>query len=191
MNKWMLLANRLDKLNRNAAVLARWAILLMLGLGLWNIIGRYVGVAIGHNLSSNRLIEGQWYLFDMAFLLGMGWTLQRQSHVRVDILQNRWKPKRKAKVELLGILLLLLPFAIGIMAISIEPALQSWLIKEVSPDPNGLPRYWIKSLIPISFLLLVLQGIAQAIQNWSKLHEQESSFLNQSNETNNQESDFD
>jgi len=163
----------------------------MLGLGLWNIIGRYVGVAIGHNLSSNKLIEGQWYLFDVAFLLGLGWTLQRQDHVRVDILQNRWREKRKAKVELLGTLLLLLPFAIGIMAISIEPALQSWLIKEVSPDPNGLPRYWIKSLIPISFLLLVLQGIAQAIQNWSKLHAQDSFLLNQSNETNSQGSNCD
>ena len=185
----MILATHFDKLNRNVAVLARWAILLMLGLGLWNIIGRYVGVAIGHNLSSNRLIEGQWYLFDVAFLLGLGWTLQRQGHVRVDILQNRWRPKRKAKVELLGILLLLLPFAIGIMAISIEPALQSWIINEASPDPNGLPRYWVKSLIPISFFLLTLQGIAEAIRNWSKL--EESSFLNQSNENNRKENSFD
>ena len=191
MNKWLILANRIDKLNKDFAVIARWALLFMLGLGLWNIIGRYIGVAIGHNLSSNKLIESQWYLFDVVFLLGLGWTLQRQDHVRVDILQNRWKQKRKAKAELLGTLLLLLPFAIGVMAISIEPALQSWLINEASPDPNGLPRYWVKSLIPISFFLLTLQGIAEAIRNWSKLQVKDASLLNQPNESKGQEKSFD
>ena len=191
MNKWLMLANRFDKLNKDFAVIARWALLLMLGLGLWNIIGRYVGVAIGHNLSSNKLIEGQWYLFDVVFLLGLGWTLQRQGHVRVDILHNRWRQKRKAKAELIGTLFLLLPFAIGVMVISIEPALQSWLINEASPDPNGLPRYWVKSLIPMSFFLLTLQGIAEAIRNWSKLQVQDSFSLNQPNERKSQENSFD
>jgi len=189
MNKWLILANHFDKINRNVAIIARWAVLLMLGLGFWNVIGRYVGVFIGHNLSSNRLIEGQWYLFDLVFLFGLGWTLQRQGHVRVDVLQNRWGKQRKAKVELLGTLLLLLPFAIGIMAISIEPTLHSWSINEASPDPNGLPRYWIKTLIPISFLILALQGIAEAIRNWSVL--QSSSLLHQTKESKRQEKSFD
>ncbi len=60
MKKWVDLSQRIDKLNQAVGVIARWSILLMLGLGLWNVIGRYLGVAIGHNLSSNRLIEGQW-----------------------------------------------------------------------------------------------------------------------------------
>tara|TARA_B100000029_G_scaffold248331_1_gene245174 strand:- start:67 stop:552 length:486 start_codon:yes stop_codon:yes gene_type:complete len=160
----------------------------MLGLGLWNVIGRYVGVAIGHNLSSNRLIEGQWYLFDLAFLLGLGWTLQRQGHVRVDILQGRLNKKRQAKIELLGSLLLLLPFAVGIMIISITPTIHSWSILEISPDPDGLPRYWIKTLIPISFLLLSLQGISETIRNWLIL--KNSSSIVQSQENKNKENDF-
>ena len=60
MNQWIKISHRIDKLNQVMGMIARWSILLMLGLGLWNVIGRYVGVAIGHNLSSNRLIEGQW-----------------------------------------------------------------------------------------------------------------------------------
>ncbi len=169
MSKWLAIANALNNLNQTIAIIARWSVVLMLGLGVWNVIGRYVGVAIGYNLSSNRLIEGQWYLFDLIFLLGLGWTLQRQGHVRVDVLQGRWGSKRKAKIELLGTLLLLLPFTIGVMVISIEPALQSWIINEASPDPDGLPRYWVKTLIPIGFLLLTLQGISELIQNWVKL----------------------
>ena len=74
MSSLLFLAKRLDRLNEAMAKIARLSILLMLGLGLWNVIGRYLGVAIGHNLSSNGLIEGQWYLFDLAFLLGLGWT---------------------------------------------------------------------------------------------------------------------
>jgi len=169
MRRWLDLAERLDALNKAFAVIARWSVLIMLGLGLWNVVGRYLGVSIGHNLSSNGLIEGQWYLFDLVFLLGLGWTLQRHGHVRVDVIQSRWGARRQARMELLGTLVFLLPFALGVMLISLEPALQSWSIGEASPDPNGLPRYWVKSLIPLGFLLLALQGIAEAIRAWAKL----------------------
>ena len=189
MNKWVSISSRIDKLNKTIGAIARWAILLMLGLGIWNVVGRYLGVAIGHNLSSNRLIEGQWYLFDLAFLLGLGWTLQRQGHVRVDILQSRFSKKRQAKVELLGTLLLLLPFALGVMALSIAPTLHSWSINEISPDPNGLPRYWIKTLIPVSFLLLSLQGISEAIRSWMIIKNTFS--LTKSEESSNKESHLD
>ena len=188
MNQWIKLSHQIDKLNQVMGMIARWSILLMLGLGLWNVIGRYVGVAIGHNLSSTRLIEGQWYLFDLAFLMGLGSTLQRQGHVRVDILQGRLNKKRQAKIELLGSLLLLLPFAVGIMIISITPTIHSWSILEISPDPDGLPRYWIKTLIPISFLLLSLQGISETIRNWLILKSSSSTI--QSQENKNKENNF-
>ena len=157
-------ARLFDRLNAAAAWLARWSVLLMLAIGIWNVIGRYLGSAIGINLSSNGLIEAQWYLFDLIFLLGLGWTLQKQGHVRVDVLQSRWSPRRRNRQELNSILLLLLPFAFGVMAISIAPALRSWSIAEMSPDPGGLPRTWVKSLIPLGFLLLGLQGIAEALR---------------------------
>ena len=185
----LALVDCLDTLNRAVALLARWSVLLMLGLGLWNILGRYLGAAIGHNLSSNGLIEAQWYLFAWFFLLGMGGTLQRQGHVRVDVLQGRWGARKKAKLELLGTLFLLLPFSIGVMAISIEPTLHSWFIQEASPDPNGLPRYWVKTLIPIGFLLLALQGISEGIRSWVEL--KTSSSPKQSKESKTQENTLD
>ncbi|MEB3321861.1 MAG: TRAP transporter small permease subunit [Synechococcaceae cyanobacterium] len=164
MSRAAVLAERIDALNRAAARLARWALLLMLALGGWNVVGRYVGLALGTNLSSNLLIEGQWYLFDLAFLLGLGYTLQRRGHVRVDVLQGRWGPRRRARVELAGTLALLLPFVLVVLVVSLDPTLASWRIGEASPDPGGLPRYWVKSLIPIGFLLLGLQGIAEVLR---------------------------
>ena len=161
----------IDSLNARTAWLARWSVLLMLAIGLWNVLGRYIGSAIGINLSSNGLIEAQWYLFDVIFLLGMGWTLQKDGHVRVDVLQSRWSARRRNRQDLTGLLLLLLPFAFGVMAISIAPALRSWSIGELSPDPGGLPRTWIKSLIPLGFLLLGLAGVAEACRLRRSLHD--------------------
>ncbi len=169
MRHLLVLANRLEAFVRFTAVIARWSVLVMLGLGLWNVLGRYLGVFIGHNLSSNGLIEGQWYLFDLVFLLGLSWTLQQGGHVRVDVLQTSWDEKKKAKLEFLGTCLFLLPFAIGVMVISISPAFHSWMIGELSPDPDGLPRYWMKTLIPFGFFLLTLQGIAKAIKSYLTL----------------------
>ena len=164
MSRWLALADRIDAVNRLAAAVGRWALLLMLALGTWNVVGRYVGLAVGRNLSSNALIEGQWYLFAVMVLLAMGYALQRDDHVRVDVLQSRWSPRRKARVELAGTLALLLPFVLVVLLTSLEPTLASWRIGEMSPDPGGLPRTWVKSLIPLGFLLLGLQGVAQVIR---------------------------
>jgi TRAP-type mannitol/chloroaromatic compound transport system permease small subunit len=164
MSRALALADRIDGLNRAAGRVARWALLLMLALGAWNVVGRYLGQSLGRNLSSNALIEGQWYLFALAFLLGLGYTLQVNGHVRVDVLQSRWGPRRRARVELAGTLALLLPFVLVMLLVSLEPTAASWRIGELSPDPDGLPRYLVKSLIPIGLLLLALQGVAQAIR---------------------------
>lgn len=158
------LPERIDRLNQAAAWLGRLAILLMLALGAWNVVGRYLGLAVGRNLSSNALIEGQWLLFSLAFLLGLGWTLQKDGHVRIDVLSSQWSPRQRQRLEWLGSLLLLLPFALAVLGLSLEPALQAWRIQEASPDPGGLPRYWSKSLVPLGFLLLSLQGIAAALR---------------------------
>lgn len=153
---------RIDALNRQAARLGGLALLLMLALGVWNVIGRYLGLVLGLNLSSNALIEAQWLLFSLAFLFGLGYTLQRDGHVRIDVLSSGWSERRRLTVEWWGCLLLLLPFSLIVLALSIEPALLAWRIQEASPDPGGLPRAWPRSLIPLGFLLLSLQAIANA-----------------------------
>jgi TRAP-type mannitol/chloroaromatic compound transport system permease small subunit len=65
-------------------------------------------------------------------------------------------------MEWWGTVLLLLPFALMVLGLSLEPALQAWRIQEASPDPGGLPRTWPRTLIPLGFALLSLQGLAHA-----------------------------
>jgi TRAP-type mannitol/chloroaromatic compound transport system permease small subunit len=168
MNGLLNLSRRIDALNRAVGALCRWIVLVMLGLGVWNVIGRYLGALVGRNLSSNSLIEAQWYAFAMVFLLAAAWTLEAGGHVRVDVLQGRWSPRRRARAELIGTLLLLIPFCLMMLVVSWGSVASSWSIFEASPDPGGLPRYPIKTVVPVGFTLLLLQGVSEAIKAWSR-----------------------
>ena len=111
----------------------------MVLVGAFNACARYLSRFIGHNYSSNALLELQWYMFSAVFLLGAAATLKRDGHVRVDVLYGRLSPKRKAIINLCGTVLFLIPFCIFGIWTSWEYALNSWHELEVSPDPGGLP----------------------------------------------------
>ena len=162
LRRW---ANVIDRLNGCMGRLSSWLVLLMLMVGAWNVVGRHLGVLIGRNLSSNSLIEVQWYLFSLTFLLGGAWTLQRNGHVRVDVLQSRWGARQQALANVVGTVLLLFPFCLLMIVSSWSAVHFSWHVLEQSPDPGGLPRYPLKTLLPLSFLLLILQGIADLVHN--------------------------
>lgn len=167
MRKLLALARGIDRVIAWIGKGAAWLALVMLAIGGWNVVGRYLGKLIGQNLSSNGLLESQWYLFDLIFLLGAAYTLQKNDHVRVDIIYKSLGDRQRAWVNLLGTLLFLLPFCGLVIFYSWGSVVNSWQIWEMSPDPGGLPRYPIKTMILVSFGLLILQGIAEAIKNWA------------------------
>jgi len=160
-------AHRVDRFINAIGKLAYWIVLVMIGVGVWNVLGRYIGNAIGQNLSSNALIETQWYLFDIVFLLGAAYTLQKNEHVRVDVFYAQFSRRRKAIADLIGTLFFLLPFSFLVIYFSWGSVLRSWSVRETSPDPGGLIRYPIKTMILVSFALLIIQGISDAIKNWA------------------------
>ena len=160
------LSRIIDHLNELIGRLTYGLVILMVLVGVWNVIGRYLGRSIGQNLTSNALIEIQWYIFDLVFLLGGAYALKHNEHVRVDIFYTKWSPKRKALANLIGTILFLIPFSIIVVIVSWGAVLNSWAILESSPDPGGLPRYPIKTMIIVSFVLLFLQGISEAIKNY-------------------------
>lgn len=155
----------IDLINEGIGRLTAWLVLLMVAIGAWNVAGRYLGRATNTQLTSNTLLEAQWYLFDLVFLLGAAYTLKHNEHVRVDLFYKGWSRRRKAIANLLGTLLFLLPFCAVMIYFSWGFVLNSWNIWEISPDPGGLPRAPIKAVIIASFVLLGLQGIAEAIKN--------------------------
>ncbi|MEM9266987.1 MAG: TRAP transporter small permease subunit [Cyanobacteria bacterium P01_F01_bin.13] len=160
-------ARKIDIFTHQVGKFACWLVLAMIGVGTWNVIGRYLGNWVGQNLSSNALIETQWYLFDVVFLLGAAYTLQKGGHVRVDVFYDRWSRRHKALADFIGTLVFLIPFSALVIYFSWGAVIKSWQIFEASPDPGGLPRYPIKTMILVSFGLLILQGISEAIKNWA------------------------
>lgn len=162
-------ADRIDAASRLLGRGVAWLTLLMVALGAWNALARYAGRFTGSDWSSNRFIEGQWYLFSLVFLLGAAATLADDAHVRVDVLHGRLGPRGKATVDLLGTLLLLLPFCAFGVVVSWDWVAHSWTGREVSPDPGGLPRYPLKAVVPLAFGLLGLQGVSLGLRSLATL----------------------
>ena len=141
--------------------------LLMTVLGAANAVLRYVSKYVGVNLSSNAALELQWYLFSALFLLGAAYTLEQNRHVRVDVLHRLMSPKLRYWVELIGTCVLLLPVCVFGIWSSWEFVLNSW--GEWSSDAGGLPRFPVKVLIPIGFMMLLLQAVVHAKRQLSAL----------------------
>ncbi|MGB7414896.1 MAG: TRAP transporter small permease subunit [Thermosynechococcaceae cyanobacterium] len=163
------LSTLIDKVNSSIGGLCSWLVLLMIVIGAWNVVGRYLGRFVGANLSSNTLLELQWQLFAAVFLLGAAYTLKQNEHVRVDVFYKDLDVKKKAIANLIGTVLFLFPFSITVITVSSKAVWNSCAIWEISPNPGGLPLCPAKSLIIIGFLLLVLQGISEAAKNWAIL----------------------
>lgn len=184
MRPWLRLADGIDRFNEGVGRVLYWLTLVMVLVGSYNAIVRYLAqfasgdpesagvfgkmlIAIGEvavPLNSNGFIELQWYLFSLVFLLGAAYTLKHNAHVRVDVLYGRLSAKGKAWINLLGTVLFLIPFCV-LMLWTAWPAVQeSWALREMSADPGGLPRYPIKTVIPVAFVLLMVQGIAMLIR---------------------------
>ena len=121
-----------------------------------DVIVRYI-----FDESSVALQELEWHIFAVIFLLAAGYTFLIDDHVRVDVFYTRYSEKKKAVTNLIGSLLFLIPFCVVGILSSLNFVEFSFKVKEMSPDAGGLPaRYILKSFIPISFFLILLQGIA-------------------------------
>jgi TRAP-type mannitol/chloroaromatic compound transport system permease small subunit len=136
--------------------------LVLLCLCMAVVILRY-----GFSLGAVNLQEGMLYANALLFLGGAGYCLQRDQHVRVDVLYNRFSPRQQAWANLLGGLLLLLPFVVFVAWVSTGFISLSWRIREVSPEAGGLPWvYLLKSLIWLFCLNLFMQLLAMLIRQW-------------------------
>ncbi len=164
MDRWSKLSSGIDGANRRIGQLVGWLTLLMVLVGAFNAVARYVGRYTETQLSSNAYIELQWYLFSLVFLLGAAHTLERNQHVRVDVFYGRLTEHKKAWIDLIGGVVFLVPFCIFALCVCYPTVWNSWTVREVSPDPGGLVRYPVKAMILLCFTLLLLQAVSEIIK---------------------------
>ena len=186
-----------------------YIVLITVLTGFLNVVLRYTGQVTGHKLTNNVVIELQWYLYTLIFLLGFSYILKNQVNVRVDFWFADQSPKVKATIDLVGHLIALLPFCLLALYITWDPIMSSWGVLpngdwcfedetttttdrilyffdvfdlsghycgEVSPDPNGLNRAPIKSMLYLAFLFLLLQAVAEMIKLVSVLTGRQEEF---------------
>lgn len=149
----------IDALNARIGRLAAWLVLAAVLVSAGNAASRYA-----LNLSSNAWLELQWYLFSAVFLLGAGYALLRDAHVRIDVLSGRLSARARAWLDVFGIVFFLMPMALLILYLSWPMFVESYVTGEVSSDAGGLVRWPVKLLIPLGFALLVLQGVSELIK---------------------------
>ena len=162
--RWLRLSRAIDRVNDGIGRWTSWLCLLMVLVTAYNTAVRYLGGYFGFRLSSNLYLELQWYLFSLLFLLASAAALSKGEHVRVDILYSRLSARGRAWIDLLGTVLLMLPFSAVTLWLSWPSVRNSWAVREISSDPGGLPRYPLRTFILVCFLLLIVQGISEIIK---------------------------
>jgi len=158
-------ADRVDRLTAAVGRIAAWLALAVVLLQFALVVARYL-----FGLGSVWLTETVIYAHAGVFMLAAAWTLRLGGHVRVDVFYADASARTKALIDLAGAALLLLPFALVLLVLSLPYAARSWAIFEHSQEASGLALVFVlKTLIPLFALLMALQGISQAIRAFAAL----------------------
>ena len=161
-----LWADRLDALNRVVGQTVRWAVLGVMLIQFGAVVMRYV-----FGTSEIFVQESILYLHAFLFMLGAGYTLLHDGHVRVDIFYGEAGPRARAWVDLLGTVFLLMPTCLALIWYTLPSAINSWSILEGPISVGGIPAsFLLKSLPPVFAGLIFIQGLAMALRAAAWLH---------------------
>ena len=164
MRLLLLFARSIDALNRRLSYIADALVLLSCFISAGNAFSRYA-----FSISSNAWLEIQWYMFGALVMLGASYTLQRNEHVRVDIVYTNVSTRRQIGIDIVGGVLFLLPATLILAYLSWPVFRNSWVEHEFSSNAGGLLRWPVKIFLPLGFALLSLQGISELIKRVAML----------------------
>lgn len=156
---FMSLSRAIDRVNEKIADAVGWALLLAVIICAGNAVIRY-----SLNYSSNAWLEIQWYLYAGIFMLASAYTLKRDEHVRIDVIVGRFSKRTQVWIDLFGFLIFLMPISLLILWYGIPFAMISIQSQEMSSNAGGLIVWPAKLLVPLGFLLIILQGISEIIK---------------------------
>lgn len=159
------LADRLDLVNRAVGATVRWLALFMVLLQFAIVVLRYV-----YGVSFIFLNEGVLYMHSALFMLGAGYTLLVDAHVRVDIFYARFGARGRAAIDAMGALVFLLP-SMAVLAWWSWPSVRnSWAVMEGAISVGGIPAsFLLKTLVPAFCLLVAVQGLACLLRDIARL----------------------
>ncbi|MCC7273130.1 MAG: TRAP transporter small permease subunit [Alphaproteobacteria bacterium] len=149
-----------DRLSVAVGVLAAWLIAPLVAALCWEVVARYVFGA-----PTIWAYEIGYLLTGSGWLLGMAYALARGAHIRIDIVYANFPPRARAMVDVVGYLLLLLPFLVWIVTTLDDRALQAFRSGEHTGQSAWNPPLWpFRTVFFVAFLLLALQVAAEAMR---------------------------
>jgi TRAP-type mannitol/chloroaromatic compound transport system permease small subunit len=159
MQHLLSLSRLIDTISTWIGKLTMWLILATTLISAGNAIVRKA-----FDTSSNSLLEIQWYLFAAVFMLGAGYGFLRNSHVRIDFISARLSDRTRNWIDVFGIVFVLIPFCILLITLSWPFFENAYTNGEMSQNAGGLIRWPVYLLVPVGFMLLMLQGLSELIK---------------------------
>jgi len=159
MNALLKLSGLIDALSERVGRAAIWLILVVVVISAGNALSRFA-----LNLSSNAMLEIQWYLFSAIFLFCAAYVLKKNEHIRIDVITGRFSDRAQNWIDIFGILVFLLPMALLIGYLSWPVFMNAWNTGEMSSNPGGLIRWPVRLMVPLGFALLILQAVSELIK---------------------------
>jgi TRAP-type mannitol/chloroaromatic compound transport system permease small subunit len=159
VNALLALSRAIDAFTERVGRVVYWLVLIVVLISAANATVRKI-----FNYSSNAYLEIQWYLFSVIFLFGAGYTLLRNEHVRIDIIQGRLSPRAQNWIDVVGIVLFLMPMSLIIMWLSWPLFMDSLARHEVSTNAGGLIIWPARLMVPVGFALLIVQAVSELIK---------------------------
>ena len=155
------LVHYIDTFTEHSGRLLAWLVVIMALLTTVIVIMRY-----GFNIGSMMGQEAVIYMHGSLFMLGSAYALKSGAHVRVDIFYRNFSPRAQAWVNSLGGIVFLMPLCAFIGFSSWNYVSESWIVRETSSQPGGIPAvYLLKSIIPLMAFNLFLQGLAETLRS--------------------------
>ena len=158
------LSRLIDGLSEAVGRAAIWLVLIVVVISSGNAVSRFA-----FNMSSNGLLEVQWYLFSAIFLFCAAYVLKRNEHIRIDVIAGRLSERTQNWIDVFGILVFLLPMALIVAYLSWPVFMNAWTTGENSPNPGGLIRWPVRLMMPLGFALLILQACSELIKRFAFL----------------------
>lgn len=164
MGGLLSISRAIDAVNEKVGRIADWCILLACLVSAGNATSRYL-----FNLSSNSMLEIQWYMFGVTVLLGASYTLKMNEHVRVDLVYGSVSDRTRLWIDAIGVCIFLLPVTVIMTWLCWRFFYTSYSQNEWSQNAGGMLVWPIKFVLPLGFALLTLQGLSELIKRVAAL----------------------
>jgi TRAP-type mannitol/chloroaromatic compound transport system permease small subunit len=153
------LSRAIDAMNTLIGRLTMWMVLAAVLISAINAIVRKA-----FNIGSNAYLEIQWYLFAAVFMLGVGYVMLKNAHVRIDFISNKLSKRTNAIIDAIGIIVLTIPLSVIMIDLGWPLFMRAWVSGEMSQNAGGLIRWPVMLLVPLGFAILLLQSVSELIK---------------------------